>query len=303
MCCLKSYLPAAVRGRGAAAALTISMLLAAASAQASILTFEVFDPALDFDPYNTPGVLPYRPGFGYPEAIGIPVDYGTRITTSETTQSDGTVYQYGVDTEGFTPNVTASYGPFSLFTGGPELWREGFGDLNGVLYQGSLEKGVGYNYDVLDIVLTADNGYDVLLYGFDLAAFGFSDLTINSITVYDGVPFPFLTPTNTLVPPSTNVVVSGSTRTSVDLSGSPLQAQTIWLRIDAANLGDGSQNIGIDNIRFGQVENPLSQSALSPEDIERAFLSAEVPEVASAAVWLVGALCVGLSGTRRQRSA
>lgn len=33
----------------------------------------------------------------------------------------------------------------------------------------------------------------------------------------------------------------------------PAQAQTITVRIDATNLGNNSQSIGIDNIRFGQV--------------------------------------------------
>jgi hypothetical protein len=276
----------------------LSLLACFQPASASVLTFEIFDPALsdaslggDF-PFEDPGVQPFLAGYGYPEGFGIPGDYGDRITMSPVTLVGGTIYQYGLD-QGATPNVVVSYGPFSIFTGGPQLWREGYGDLNGILFQAS-EGPIGNDYDILDVVLVADPGFDVVLHSADLAGFG--DYVINRVTVYDGVPFPFLTPMNDLFE-QFNVSAPAAGHNTIDFGD--LQSHVIWLRIDASNLGDDSDNIGVDNIVFSQVVNVDSDEQIDPGAIDAALQPSEVPEAASLLVWLLGGACAGAVYVRR----
>ncbi|MGQ0632994.1 MAG: PEP-CTERM sorting domain-containing protein [Planctomycetaceae bacterium] len=299
-------------------------------AQASILTFEIFDPGfVEFDEFgdpivanfNNPAVQPFLSEFyGYPE--GFRIDgylsdagtnfYGSRVTATSVAADGGVVFQYGVDSEGFTPNVRAFYGPYSIFTGAPTLWREGYSDLNGVLRQSSgyadPQNPIGTDYNILDIVLVADAGYDVQLYGFDLGSASFFagpggvDRTVGAVTAYSGVPFPFLTPTNTLPGlPINDVDVQGDLgdpHTSIDFSADPLTSPVIWLRIDMNKLGPDSEGIAIDNIRFGQIESN-NEGTLDPEQIDAAFVRAEtVPEPASVVLWLMGG---ALGGTFYRR--
>lgn len=278
-------------------------------AQATILTFEIFDPNLDFLPYNDPLVPPTLAGFGYPEGFRIDSyfntaasgGYGSRVTATSVDADGGVKFLYGNGAEGFTPNVRAFYGPFSIFTGGPTLFRGGFSDLNGVLYQGSGENlsPIGFDYDILDIVLVADAGFDVVLHDFDLGSF-LGDRTINSITVFDGFPFPFLTPSNFLSGPNGPIAIGGTAHHQS--FGAGLQAPAIWLRIDANNLGTDSINIGIDNIRFGQVAS-ANEGTLDPDDINAAFVSAEAPEPGSIVLWLVGAMFAATVPARRRQVA
>jgi hypothetical protein len=265
--------------------------LCASPAWASILTFDIFDDE-------------YASTENFPEGFGINQEYGDGVNSASQIATNGTTtFEYGVGVEGYTPNVTASYGPFSIFTGGPSLWRYDYGNLERVLYQGSTFTGIGNDYDVLDIVLVADPGYDVVLYDFDLGGWFETDYTINAVTVYDGVPFPFITPTNQISETfDVDVAGAGPASTHFDFGGSPLTAHVIWLRIDANNLGATSELIGIDNIRFGQVENDTpDQPPVDLADIDAALQPAEVPEAASFLVWLGGLCCVGLVGKRRTK--
>lgn len=278
---------------------------------ASVLTFEVFDPNLDVPPYNDPGVPPYLPGYGYREGYRVPSDYGDRITSTSTIGIEGFTHQYGSD-HGFTPNVEVSYGPFSIFTGGPELFRGGYGNLDGVLYQGSRHSDpsnpIGNDYNFLDIVLAADPGYDVVLYGFDLGGYQ-GDFTIGAVTVFQGVPNALFTPTNKLFEEIDVFVegASGASHTTFDVTdfGGPLQWQLIWIRIDAGNLGSAaSELIGIDNIRFGQVVNPASTEVFTQDAIDAA-LQPDVPELSSLTLWTLGGGCAAMifRGRRRRRAA
>ena len=51
----------------------------------------------------------------------------------------------------------------------------------------------------------------------------------------------------------TDAIISIDTRTRYDFSASPLEADSITIRFDAINLGNLSDDIGFDNIHFGQV--------------------------------------------------
>ena len=99
--------------------------------------------------------------------------YGDRVTASP----DGNGHEYDIITGaglGLTPNVEMSYGP-----GIPRLWILGFGDLTNVYYEEDMNDGA------LEMTFDADSGYEVGLFGFDVAAF-LSDLTVAGLSVEDG---------------------------------------------------------------------------------------------------------------------
>jgi hypothetical protein len=253
------------------------------SASATVLTFDINNTAY-------PNADPVSPNF--PEGFQISLaasGYGDNVSSSPVVSGTST-FSYGVGSEGFTPNVTADYGPSSIFTGGPELWRYDYGDLVRVLYQGSRfgVPPIGNNYNILDITLTADPGYAVVLYGFDLGGWNKTNYTIDEVAVFKGIPFPFLTPTNQISDDfNVDVLGAGPAHTSFDFSATPLRGTTIVIRIDASNLGDVSEFIGIDNIRFGQ-------DIATPAD-------AVVPEPASLIIWTVGGGAGVLAFIRRRR--
>jgi hypothetical protein len=89
-------------------------------------------------------------------------------------------FTYGVGAEGFTPDVTVSYGPLNA---APATFTTGFGDLVNVLSKNNASLS-----PTLEVTLTAAAGLQVELYGFDLAAFSAafqSDPTINLLQVLD----------------------------------------------------------------------------------------------------------------------
>lgn len=285
-------------------------------ATGSVLTFDIFDPLfVDPDPpaFNAEGVPESRPFFeGYLSGYGSNVSGFTGMHTNGTT-----TFGYDQGSEGDTLNVVAAFGPYSFLTGGPEIFRGGFGDLTRVLYQGSVNNGSGgTDYNILEIALIADPEWDVVLYGFDLAGFNQDDHVINSVTVYNGIPFPFIFPTNQIFVDTgggAGVNVEGdsghtefdfesSAPTALNPAGGPLQANVIWIRIDANNLGSVSDSIGIDNIRFGQVRRDVPvEDPVDLADIDGAFQAGEAPEAASLVVWLVGGgAALTWTGTRRR---
>lgn len=219
--------------------------------QASILTFDIFDEAYDLSE-------------NYPEGFAVNQEYGDRVTSSSQLLGT-TTFEYGEGGEGYTPNVVVEYGPFSIFTGGPSLWRYDYGDLVRVLYQGSTAADIGFNYDFLVINLRADYGYDALLYGFDLGGWFQTDYEINSVSVYDAQfneGFPALN--RVFHEPNATVLGNGPTHTSYTFN-TPIRGNVISILIDAKNLGNTSELIGIDNIRFGQDIDPDPGPAPVPE--------------------------------------
>lgn len=190
--------------------------LTAGAAQATVLTFDIDN--------TKPNV-----------SLSMSQAYGDRVTAQ--IQSNAT---YGVGAEGFTPNVLVSYG---VPTAGSLIrWTTDYGDLTNIL-ENEVD---GSTY--MDVLFTADPGYMVTLFGFDLAGWLRADYTLPAgVRVTSGADTLFS---------QANVLVQGNgvgpKHTSFDF-GAGLTGQTLALRIDLTGMGNNSDNIGLDNIRFGQV--------------------------------------------------
>lgn len=201
----------------------------------------------------------------------LPQDYGDRVTGSPMSVPGG-AFTYGVGSEGFTPNVLVDY----LSAGFLSLWTTDYGDLSNVAF-GSQRSG---SYDIL---LTADAGHTVELYGFDLAGWSRTDYTINAVSVGDDGGALF-TLSNALIQGN----ATGPMHTAFAFA-SPLSASRLRITVDYANLPVNSQdNIGIDNIRFGQTPGPTVEPGPDGEG--------SVPEPA---LWQLVAL--GVAGWRCRR--
>lgn len=193
------------------------------------------------------------------DASAIDQSYGDNVSGSP---QGG--FSYGVGAEGFTPNVTVAYSDNSRF------WGPDFGDLVNVVYtlDGSFE-----------LTLTAAAGFVVELFEFDLAGWLQADYTINSVSVRDGGGNVLFSQTNAHIEGDGG----GPRRTHFDFSSDPLSASVLIIAFDSSNLGGNADNIGIDNIRFGQ-----QRASQTP-----------VPE--PAALGLLGLGLVGLAVAVRRR--
>ncbi|MEZ4289841.1 MAG: PEP-CTERM sorting domain-containing protein [Myxococcota bacterium] len=219
-------------GGGLAALLLAGGLVAPSNAGATILTFDQTRRGAD--------VVPTESGGSYP------TDYGDGVTGPSMGVSGG-VYTYGEAGEGFTPDVTIEI-TSSLATAtdaGVRLWGQGYGDLLNVVFtEGPGTAGA----PLLFVRLVASPGFEVDLYGFDLAYFGAASTTIAGVSVLSG---------STELFGATDVVVAGSASTPGHTSvafATPLSAAELLVRIDLSNIAPGSQdNVGLDNLRFGQT--------------------------------------------------
>ena len=231
----------------------------AGHAEATILTFDQARSATGST------VIPTQAG------AAVPQDYGDRVSGT-TMAVPGGEFTYGDGGEGFTPNVVVDY-----FSGNNvSLWTIQYGDLTNVMFasQGS---------NVMNVRLTADPGFEVLLYEFDIAGWPESDYTINGVTVTSG---------STTLFSQSNVPVEGNAtgprHTSFDFAN-PLSGLELLIGIDFANIAFGQQdNIGIDNIRFAQNPPPASEPL-------------GIPEPGSFAIFGLGLALLGLMRRRPRR--
>jgi hypothetical protein len=190
---------------------------------------------LEFDQTRLQGVVVATFSGAVPQQ-----DYGDRAAGPAQTVPGGT-FTYGEAGEGFTPNVVVDY---SAAANGISLWQDSYGNLTNVLFgdQGSMS---------LNVHLVSDPGYAVELYHFDLAGWFKADYTIDSVRVLSGGSVLFSLG-NVLV----HGASSGPGHTSFDFA-TPLLGDDLLILIDYSNLALNQQdNIGIDNIRFGQSPPP-----------------------------------------------
>ncbi|MEC9372308.1 MAG: dockerin type I domain-containing protein [Planctomycetota bacterium] len=138
--------------------------------------------------------------------------------------------------DGFTPNVTTSYTP----VGDLRYWNSGYGDLLGAAYT--------QNGTTIEITLTAEEGFEVELRGFDLAGFQV-DRPLALLEVRDSANMALLSQTNLTI----EGLVTQPPRRSVFTFDPPLTSDVIVIRMsDPALL-----NVAIDNIHFTQAESMM----------------------------------------------
>jgi hypothetical protein len=213
---------------------TAFALMTAVPAGATILTF---------DQTRAVSGGPVVPTFG---GASVPDGYGDRVTGA-TVDVPGGTFTYGEAGEGFTPNVVADYfsGSASLVGPGVSLWEDSYGDLLNVLFGNN-------NSSFLGVRLTADPGFSVGLYGFDLGGWPNADYVVDAVRVFGGT---------TLLFEQTSVLVEGNftgPRRTTFAFATPLFADELLIEIAFGNLpGSQHDNIGLDNIRFGQDPPPL----------------------------------------------
>jgi hypothetical protein len=207
-----------------AAAVGLSTIVASTGVGATILTFDVSGGVNDFQ--------------------NIPQNYGDNVAGSPQAG-----HSYRVGPEGFTQNIIVAYGAPGEQ---PRLWTTGFGNLANVHFNDA-------DFDTtFTLRMIADAGFDVRLFGLDLASFLDSGQTIRGLTVRDGDGATLHSQGMTFVP--------GAAHLSVDFA-TPLQAQILELVIDLTGLAGDSDEIGIDNVRFGQVADAPPNSIPEPSTL------------------------------------
>jgi hypothetical protein len=224
----------------------LAALLAGAGgpAGATILRFdETRDPTTQLVvPAPTPGV-----------SGGPPDDYGDQVSGTPMAVPGG-FFTYGEEGEGFTPAVELELFSSEATAANPGVrlhGDEGYGDLQNVVRT----EGPGVaGAETLTLVLTAAPGVAVDLYGFDLAGWNRADYTIAAVEVF-GDAQPLFSATDVLVEGD----LSGPGHTTVAFDP-PLRAQELLVQLDLSNVAVNSRdNIGIDNIRFGQSPRPAPE--------------------------------------------
>jgi hypothetical protein len=184
----------------------------------------------------------FGPNAGISNGTLIPQDYGDNVVAA----SMG-AYSYGGSAP-FTPNVTTLY---SGGTTGPRFWDTGYGNLTNVAF--------GEENQLLLITFSPAAGTMVTLNSFDLAGWPGSDYVINSVQVFgSGASEPLFRQTDVLVRGD-----SSPQHTSFTFDNTISATGFLVIQIDALNLGNQSDNIGIDNISFTQT-NVVSAAAPEP---------------------------------------
>lgn len=182
----------------------------------------------------------------------LPSDYGDHAVGA-TTAVPGGFFTYGDGGEGFTPDIVVDIFSAAATPTDPRvsLWQNDFGDLVNVIFGEG--PGTG-GADSLSILFSAAPGYQVDLYGFELAGWSRADYTIAAVEVFAG-PSTLFSQSDVLV--EGNASGPGHTTFAFDV---PLSAPEILLRLDLSNLaGSVQDNIGLDSVRFGQTPPPVPE--------------------------------------------
>lgn len=227
----------------AAATATAALALAPAAANATILLFDVDGGVTNHDNMHQT----------YGDNVAAAVQAG---------------HAYGVGAEGFTPNVVVDYG---VVGEDPALWTTGYGDLTNVYFNDA------DGDTTFTTTFTADAGFLVDLYSFDLAWYFDSSQEVQGFTIRD------LGTNAVLHSQGPFVLAGGAAHTSFDFA-TPLSANQLQLVVDLSGLGSVSDDVGMDNVRFGQHRAP----------------TAAIPEPATWAMMIGGFFGAGTMMRRRR---
>jgi MYXO-CTERM domain-containing protein len=206
----------------------------------------------------------------------IPTSYGNRVGDPATYQPPQ--FHYGPD-GGVTPNVNIVYSPVLRLGGGSNPFDASrvFGDLANVIYRdrdGGLEPGI------LQVSFFADDGYQVCLHSFDLAATynmitgQGEDLSAKSIKIIGDAGVVLFdrefNPLDTDPASPTSTVIPGTmplAHKHFDFESGPICGQTVTIRIDLNNYitigGTKIDRFGLDNIKISQSPTPGAGALLA----------------------------------------
>ena len=180
---------------------------------------------------------------GVTNGVTMPQGYGDRVNST----TDG-AFSYGAG-GGFTPNAVVDYfspdAPIDL-----NFWTTGYSDLTNVV-ENEPDGEAGYT-----IRLTADAGFVIRLDSFDLGNFG-GAVTLPGLSVVDG--------DGNILFSMSNISVAdfNQPHQDYDFAGG-LFGSVLNIIVDTTGMGGNSDNIGLDNIQFGQdVPEPAAYAMLA----------------------------------------
>lgn len=162
---------------------------------------------------------------------------------------------------GFTPNVSVSTAGVAGNT--LNYWSSGYNDLFQVI-ENEPDDAEGYS-----LTFTADAGYNVVLTSLDIGNWG-GAINLPGIRVFDES-------NTTLFQQTDTPLAANNIQNHVHIDFSTITGQTLTIEINTIGLGGSSDNVGLDNIQFGQVS------------------AVPVP----GAVWLFGSAIFGLLRIKR----
>ena len=189
-------------------------VLLAASAQASVLTFDL---------------NPDVPDFG-----DIPGNYGDNVNAASDAVGS---YLMG---NGYTPNVTTEYRTWQISTNtvaynNLDFWHTNYGDLSKVAYS------VTSADHFAEITLVPEPGWAIRLNSFDLAGYSVTDHPNSQVRILDGT-------SNTVLIDYSPLTILGSGGTHSSFTPGLTYNGPLSIRF-----GYNDWNVGIDNINFDQV--------------------------------------------------
>jgi hypothetical protein len=170
--------------------------------------------------------------------------YGDNVTAA-----DMGTFHYGIS-NGTTPDITVSYAGTPGNQADVNWWNTGYSDLTNVME---------YEPDGLplfSVTFTGSNGMNAVLNSFDLGNFG-GAVTLPGLTVRDE--------SGAVLWQMTNIAVGSSATPHLSFDVGGLSASVLTLEVDLTGLGGNSDNIGLDNISFGQeaVPEPFTMTGIA----------------------------------------
>ena len=176
-------------------------------------------------------ILTFDVSGGVSNFQNMPQTYGDNVTGSPLAG-----HSYGFGAEGATPDVTVEYGAPGE---DPALWTTGYGDLTNIYFNDA------DGDTTFTTTFTAATGYLVDLYSFDMAWYFNTDATVQGFTVRDVAA-------NTVLHTQGPFTLTGGNMHTNFSFATPLSANQLQLVVNLSGLGSVSDDVGLDNIRFGQ---------------------------------------------------